>query len=88
MDVITKKKIGQAINTLLAEQNKRQKDLAKELGVTDNTISYFVSGSRTPNLEQIQVLQIFLMYRLIFYSVAQKLTRKTPRSVPYATIPD
>ena len=59
MDVITKKKIGQAINTLLAEQNKRQKDLAKELGVTDNTISYFVSGSRTPNLEQITTIADF-----------------------------
>lgn len=59
MDIITKKKIGQAINTLLAEQNKRQKDLAKELGVTDNTISYFVSGSRTPNLEQITTIADF-----------------------------
>ena len=42
MDMTIKEKIGQVIGTLLAEQNKKQKDLAKELGVTDNTISYFV----------------------------------------------
>lgn len=59
MNMITRKIIGQTINTLLAEQNKRQKDLAKELGVTDNTISYFVSGSRTPNLEQITTIADF-----------------------------
>lgn len=59
MNMITRKIIGQTINTLLAEQNKKQKDLAKELGVTDNTISYFVSGSRTPNLEQITTIADF-----------------------------
>ena len=59
MNMITRKKIGQTINTLLTEQNKRQKDLAKELGVTDNTISYFVSGTRTPNLEQITTIADF-----------------------------
>lgn len=48
-----KKTIGMRINTLLAEHNKRQKDLAYFLGVTDNTISYFVNGNRIPNTEQI-----------------------------------
>ena len=48
-----KKEIGIKINTLLALQNKKQKDLAKELGVSDNTISYFAKGERAPNLEQI-----------------------------------
>lgn len=45
--------IGKRINALLAEQSKKQKELAKYLGVQDNTISYFVSGRRTPNAELI-----------------------------------
>lgn len=45
--------IGRNINTLLAVNRKKQKDLAEYLGVTDNTISYYVSGSRKPNLEQL-----------------------------------
>lgn len=45
--------IGNRINTLLAEQNKKQKDLAAYLGVQDNTISYFASGRRLPNTGQI-----------------------------------
>ena len=47
------KVIGKRINTLLANRFKRQKDLATALGVNDNTISYFVSGKRMPNTEQI-----------------------------------
>lgn len=47
------KTIGMRINTLLGEQDKKQKDLAAYLGVTDNTISYFVSGKRKPNTEQL-----------------------------------
>ena len=55
-----KKEIGIKINTLLALQNKKQKDLAKELGVSDNTISYFAKGERAPNLEQIiKISKIF-----------------------------
>ncbi len=45
--------IGQRINAALALNGKRQKDLAKELNVTDNTISYFCSGARVPNTAQI-----------------------------------
>lgn len=88
MNMITRKIIGQTINTLLAEQNKRQKDLAKELGVTDNTISYFVSGSRTPNLEQITTIADFFMCQPIICSAVLMLKRKTQTSAPYATIPD
>ena len=47
------KVIGKKINALLAKKFKRQKDLATALGVNDNTISYFVSGKRLPNTEQI-----------------------------------
>ena len=47
------KAIGKRINTLLAEKERKQKELAAYLGVQDNTISYFVSGRRTPNTEQL-----------------------------------
>lgn len=59
MDIKIKERIGQTIGTLLAEQNKKQKDLAKELGVTDNTISYIVAGKRAPNLAQITTIARF-----------------------------
>ena len=59
MDMKIKERIGQTIGTLLAEQNKKQKDLAKELGVTDNTISYIVAGKRAPNLAQITTISRF-----------------------------
>lgn len=59
MDMTIKEKIGQVIGTLLTEQNKKQKDLAKELGVTDNTISYFVNGKRAPSLAQITIIAKF-----------------------------
>lgn len=48
--------IGTRINSALALKNFRQKDLAKSLGVTDNTISYFCRGTRTPNT--IQLIEI------------------------------
>lgn len=49
-------KIGQRINAALASSNMKQKDLAKILGVTDNTISYYCSGTRTPKVEQLGVI--------------------------------
>ncbi len=45
--------IGDRIHTLLLAHHQRQKDLAQVLGVTDNTISYFINGKRTPNIEQL-----------------------------------
>lgn len=45
--------IGQRINTALADRQMKQKELAAKIGVTDNTISYFCSGGRTPNTQQI-----------------------------------
>lgn len=47
------KVIANRINEALAQNNVKQKELAAELGVKDNIISYFVSGKRTPNIEQI-----------------------------------
>lgn len=48
-----KKVVGQRISAALAMRDKKQKELAHAIGVTDNTISYFCSGSRTPNLQLI-----------------------------------
>lgn len=45
--------IGRRINTLLAETGKKQKELAECLGVKDNVVSYFCSGTRVPNTNQI-----------------------------------
>lgn len=55
-----RKVIGQRINSALVAANKKQKELAAALGVTDNTISYFVSGKRTPNTEQLIKIAEFL----------------------------
>lgn len=45
--------IGRNINAQLALKDKKQYELAEHLGVTPNTISYFCSGRRTPNIEQL-----------------------------------
>lgn len=50
---MNERKIGQRINAALATNKMLQKELAKILDVTDNTISYFCSGARTPKIEQI-----------------------------------
>lgn len=55
-----KKIIGQRINSALAKKDLKQKDLAQHLGVTDNTVSYFCSGNRTPNTSQIIEIAKFL----------------------------
>lgn len=59
-----KKNIGQSINTLLAQQDKRQKDLACALGVTNNTISYFCTGTRSPNYSQLIKIADFFNVRI------------------------
>lgn len=51
MDI--KKIVGSRINCALARCGMLQKDLAKVLGVTDNTISYYCKGVRAPQLEQL-----------------------------------
>lgn len=55
-----KKAIGCRINEALALRDVKQKDLAEILGVTDNTVSYYCSGSRTPNTQQITEIAKFL----------------------------
>ena len=49
----TENVIGNRINILLKSSGKKQKDLAEFLDVTANTVSYYVTGTRTPNVEQI-----------------------------------
>lgn len=56
----SRKIIGTRINEVLAIRGVRQKDLAKHLGVTDNTISYYCSGARTPSILQITEIAKFL----------------------------
>ena len=59
MDNNLSKLIGNSINTLLVDGGKKQKELAEYLGVTDNTVSYFVGGKRIPNTEQIKKIAEF-----------------------------
>lgn len=53
MDNINNKIIGKRINAALALNNMKQKELAEKLGVKSNVVSYWCSGNRTPNAEQI-----------------------------------
>lgn len=55
-----KNQISMRINSALAERGKMQKELAAAIGVTDNTISYFCSGKRTPNTNQIIAIAKYL----------------------------
>lgn len=60
MENITRNIIGHRINRALDISGKKQKELAAFLGVPDNTISYFISGKRTPNAEQIIYIARYL----------------------------
>jgi transcriptional regulator with XRE-family HTH domain len=48
--------IGNRINTLLAQNNKSQKELAELLNVKPNVISYYCGGSRRPSIEQLTLI--------------------------------
>ena len=45
--------IGQRIKSLLSKNKETQKELAAVLSVTENRISYYVNGKRTPNIEKL-----------------------------------
>ena len=47
------KVVGHRINTLLAEQDIKQSELAEKLRIVSSTVSCFVSGTRMPNTEQL-----------------------------------
>ncbi len=53
MDNRIKKKIGYRLSDALRKKDIQQKELAKAVGVPDNTVSYWCSGTRTPNTAQI-----------------------------------
>lgn len=50
---LTKKIIGTILNELLAEKGILQKELAEHIGVTPNTVSYYLSGDRCPDIDKI-----------------------------------
>ena len=52
----TKKAIGTRINAALACRGMKQKELAAKIGVSDNVISYYCSGTRTPSILQLSVI--------------------------------
>jgi transcriptional regulator with XRE-family HTH domain len=55
----TMRTIGQRINAALAIKTTQQKELAEKLNITDNTVSFWCRGKRTPNSEQlIQIAKI------------------------------
>ena len=56
----SKSTVGERISSALAFSGKRQKDLAAVLGVTDNTVSYYVGGKRVPSTEQLAVIAKYL----------------------------
>lgn len=50
---MTNKEIGTRIAVALKLNRMRQKDLAKELGVPDSTVSYWCSGGRVPDVHRL-----------------------------------
>lgn len=60
MDKLTKKNVGKRLNEVLAQKNIMQKELAKHIGVTDNTVSYYLSGERCPDIEKLIEIAKFL----------------------------
>lgn len=51
---------SERLEQALSFRKKKQKELAKFLGVTDNTISYFCSGTRNPSIIQLFQIAKFL----------------------------
>lgn len=51
--------IGIKINTLLAETDKSQKELAEYLGVVPNIISYYCNGKRIPDIQKLMKIADF-----------------------------
>ena len=48
------------LNDLLAQKGIMQKTLAEHIGVTDNTISYYLSGKRCPDIDKLIEIAKFL----------------------------
>lgn len=60
MNELTKKRIGKRLNEILAKRGVLQKELAEHIGVPANTISYYLSGERSPDLEKLIEISKFL----------------------------
>ncbi|MBR1765261.1 MAG: helix-turn-helix transcriptional regulator [Ruminococcus sp.] len=50
------KKLGERINTLLANSESSQKELAEILDVLPNVVSYYCGGSRCPSISQLIII--------------------------------
>ena len=59
-DEVVYKLVGDRISSALDISGKLQKELAQELGVTDNTVCYWCSGARHPNIPQLIRISEFL----------------------------
>ena len=55
-----KKMIGNNLNTALAVRSVQQRELADAIGVLPNVVSYFCSGARTPNTQQLMDIADYL----------------------------
>ncbi len=53
LNELTKKNIGKRLNEVLAQKDIKQKELAEHIGVTANTVSYYLSGERCPDIEKL-----------------------------------
>lgn len=60
MNELTKKRIGQRLNEVLSKRGILQKELAEHIGVTANTVSYYLSGERCPDMEKLIEISRFL----------------------------
>ena len=61
-----KKQIGQRLNSALAARDVRQRELAEAIGIQPNVISYFCSGTRVPNFQQLIAISNFLNISIDF----------------------
>ena len=52
--------LGERLRLSLRYSGVMQKELAAELGVTNNTVSYWCSGKRTPNVRQLVQISQYL----------------------------
>lgn len=60
MTELTKQRIGLRLNEILAQKEIKQKELAEHIGVTPNTVSYYLSGERCPDIEKLIEIAKFL----------------------------
>lgn len=60
MTEITKKNIGKRLNEVLAQKGIMQKELAEHIEVTANTVSYYLSGERCPDIEKLVEIAKYL----------------------------